>query len=125
MKNSQLAKAFANGIIGWTDMRRRQHGSNLFVEGRAIFSYGNHFPVAIRFDDCFIVNGDKYSPSTSRHKTCIVQAIYSTKKPMIQSTTEQMKELLKYVDRWASNDLPAEDNWNYKKIKAHMTASKI
>lgn len=40
---------------------------NLFIEGRILYSYGYHFPMAIKMLDGFLVNKSKYSMTTSRH----------------------------------------------------------
>lgn len=54
---------------------------NMFYEGRILYSFGTHFPLAIRHQDArvegaegfgcgvgYIINGDKYSVSTSSHQ---------------------------------------------------------
>lgn len=60
-------------------------GYNIFYEDRILYSYGHHFPLAIRHEDAgvenavgfgagvqYIINGDKYSVSTTSHQNeCI------------------------------------------------------
>ncbi len=71
MNNKQVARAFANGAT-------KGKGSNLFIDGNAIYSYGYHFKIAVRNDDgTFWVNPEKYSKSTSRHQSYVRQAINS------------------------------------------------
>lgn len=68
MNNKQIAKNFAAGAT-------KGKGSNLFIEGDTIYSYGLHFPVARRnADGTFWFNPDKYSQSTSRHQSYVAQA---------------------------------------------------
>jgi hypothetical protein len=68
MTNKQLADAFAKGAT-------KGKGSNLFIEGDTIYSYGQHFPVATRLPSGFWVTDKKYSQSTSRHVSLVRQAI--------------------------------------------------
>jgi hypothetical protein len=46
--------------------------SHMFIEGDVLYSYGHHFPLAIRQDwgarISYLLNGDRYSPSTSSHQ---------------------------------------------------------
>ena len=50
------------------------HGraSNIFIEGDTLYSYGYHFPLALRYEKGknldFLVNADRYSVSTSAHQ---------------------------------------------------------
>ena len=72
-KNKDIAKLFAEGATSG-------NVKNLYIEGNVIFSYGNHFPVAIRLTTDssgfkFIINSDKYSPTTSRHLSHVIRAI--------------------------------------------------
>ena len=64
-----LIDRFSNGA-------KRGSASHLFIEDDVIYSYGYHFPLAIRRDwgrDIqFLINGDRYSSSTSSHQSqCI------------------------------------------------------
>jgi hypothetical protein len=45
-------------------------GANVFAEGNYLYSYGKHFILAVRKEDgSFLLNGDKYSVTTSRHQS--------------------------------------------------------
>lgn len=68
MKNSEVAEAFANG-------ETEAFGSHVFIGGNVIYSWGLHFPMAIRLDDGFLINKSKYSPSTSKHQYYVRQAL--------------------------------------------------
>ena len=68
MNNKQIAKSFAQGAT-------KGKGSNLFIEGDTIYSYGYHFKVAVRNEDgTFWFNPGKYSSSTGRHQTLVRNA---------------------------------------------------
>ena len=66
VSNRKLAEMFAGGA-------RRGRGSNMFIEGDAIYSYGHHFPIAVRrgrnADYDYDFNEDRYSHSTTVHKS--------------------------------------------------------
>lgn len=72
MRTDELCKAFANGE---TDLRC----SNMFIERNIIYSYGFHFPLAIRLivgnEFKFVVNKEKYSKTTSKHKSILMRYI--------------------------------------------------
>lgn len=55
-------------VISFKDGSRSGHGSNLFIDENYLYSYGYHFIVAIRRENDFILNGDTYSNSTSKHQ---------------------------------------------------------
>lgn len=72
MKNKEVAEMFAQG-------KRKCETKHLFIEGNTIYSYGKHFPIAIRLWDGYafkyIWNSDKYSVTTSRHQSLVLNAI--------------------------------------------------
>lgn len=74
MKNKDVAEDFANGLS-------ESKTENMFLEKNVVYSYGYHFPIAIRLQGSswgefeFIYNQDGYSSSTSRHKSLVMRAI--------------------------------------------------
>lgn len=76
--HSEIIHAFVTG-------KGPKRGHNVFREpfyngnGDTIFSYGTHFPMALRFDNdkIFVINGDRYSVTTSKHQTWVRGAIES------------------------------------------------
>ena len=74
MTNSQVAEAFASGDT-------TGNSNNLFIEKRGndstvIFSYGYHFPIAIKTSDLFsFFNIDGYSQTTACHKGLVKRAL--------------------------------------------------
>jgi hypothetical protein len=74
--HEKVVKWFAEGV---TDKR----GSSVFSEGDTLYSHGRHFSLAIRREgrsnlktkqDWFLLNGDKYSVSTSAHQSMTFDA---------------------------------------------------
>ena len=63
----------------------------------AVYSYGEHFPVAIRQrtnDDPWLVNEDKYSPTTSRHQSKVLGGILQSGRGHIKCSTQNLQNLL-------------------------------
>ena len=69
MKNKEVVEDFIRGR--WIDSK----GSNLFSEGNILYSYGRHFPIAVRLKDCWVVNNRTYSPTTSAHQGHFTRAL--------------------------------------------------
>lgn len=57
----------------------------------AVYSYGKHFPVALFKDGQWLVNTDRYSPTTSRHQSTVARGIYGLTKT---ATTEEIKSVI-------------------------------
>ena len=70
--------------VGTDKFRSYARNSNVFGDSRQLYSYGYHFPLArVMFDgqgnrSWFLVNGDNYSVSTSRHQSITRSAIKRT-----------------------------------------------
>src|SRR5512145_2057508 len=67
--HKQVIKAFKDG--------KARHGSRIFADWQNLYSFGTHYVLATRGDkarntktgkDWFLLNGDKFSNSTSRHQ---------------------------------------------------------
>lgn len=74
MNNSMVAHLWAN------EKKESGKGSNLFFEGRSIYSYGYHFEVGrIVRNKCgekaYLLNDKYYSSSTCKHQHCVRSAI--------------------------------------------------
>jgi len=49
---------------------------NVYFDGDVIYSYGSHFPMAVRLPNgLYVCNGDKYSVTTSSHQSQLFGAI--------------------------------------------------
>ncbi len=40
---------------------------NVFIDRGILYSYGHHFPLMLKLGDYFLINGDTYSVTTSKH----------------------------------------------------------
>ena len=93
MTNQEVAEAFARG-------ENKGHSNNIFIDKRPfstiIYSYGYHFPIAIRTSDFFaFFNSDRYSQTTACHKSKVKQALISEGLRLEEKTTEELKEIIK------------------------------
>jgi len=91
MKNKDVAELFASGhYLGRT--------ANLIIEENVIYSYGEHFPIAIRLwdglDFKFIFTTDGYSNTTAKHKNLVLNAI--GEKRILKKTT--ISNIKKYIN---------------------------
>lgn len=70
LSNENAVCAFRNGKSG--------NSKNIFHEtNNRLYSYGYHFILAVRLEDgTFLINGDTYSSSTSRHTSLCIQYLY-------------------------------------------------
>ena len=69
VSNKKIAEMFAGGA-------RRGKSNSMFIEEDAIYSYGHHFPIAVRrrrgeYD----FNEDRYSHTTAMHKVHVRRAL--------------------------------------------------
>jgi hypothetical protein len=73
MTNLELAQAWANREMN------SGTGSNLFFVGNSIYSYGTHYVAGVIIPEKWvaIINRTKYSVTTSKHTSLIVEATRS------------------------------------------------
>jgi hypothetical protein len=67
--NRNVAAAFAKGQAATSNNKQ------LFTDGRVIYSYGHHWPIAIRHNGTVYVNEDRYSMTTSKHTGMVRAAL--------------------------------------------------
>lgn len=48
--------------------KKKGSASNMFIDEEVLYSYGRHFPLLIRMPFGYLMNGDRYSSSTSAHQ---------------------------------------------------------
>lgn len=62
-----------NAVVQGFKNGKAYKGSNIFSEGNILYSYGRHFPLAVRRaginKSYVLLNADKYSNTTSRHQS--------------------------------------------------------
>jgi hypothetical protein len=86
VSNSDLAYDYAHGT-------EKGKGSNMFIEDNVIYSWGHHFPMAVRLSNgSYLFNTDKYSKSTSDHQSCVRSAITD----YIECDTETIKHAVDF-----------------------------
>jgi len=72
MNNQQIAHEWAS------QNKQSGKGSHFFYEGRTIYSYGAHFPIAHWEDsETVLFTSEGYSPTTAKHKSYVLRAIPS------------------------------------------------
>lgn len=87
MNNRQVAEAFARG-------ETKGNGNNMFIENNVLFSYGYHFPLAVRVAGGFLFNVDRYSNSTSKHQCHVRAAFAKSGLRVIESNTKECLAVL-------------------------------
>ena len=88
MNNRELCAAFANGATAGK-------GSNMFIRGNVLFSYGEHWPLAIRRDGGnVLVNSGRYSVTTSKHRSYAVSALNRAGLAIHDRTPEEMRAIV-------------------------------
>jgi hypothetical protein len=69
--NQELFHVFASG----TQEHGRSANGNVFFSGNVLYSYGTHFPLAVRYNGKMLLNADSYSVTTSKHKSYAARAL--------------------------------------------------
>lgn len=69
MNRKELCRVFATGA------KPKGKASALYFEGRVMYSYGAHWPLAVLKDGVAYVNSDKRSVTTSQHTTAVRYAL--------------------------------------------------
>lgn len=88
MTNQQVADAFAQG-------ETTGHSLNMFIEHDVVYSYGYHFPIAIKRENAVWFNTSGYSQTTACHKGKIRRALEAAGVKIIDVvTTQDMQDLI-------------------------------
>jgi hypothetical protein len=80
-----MKKVFAckNKLISkWLEQTQnfgRNQSMSLYFENEIIYSYGNHYPIAIIIDNVALVNSSNYSRTTSTQRNNVIQALLNKK----------------------------------------------
>lgn len=91
MNNATLAKRFIEG-------REIGMGSNMFIEGHTIYSYGYHFPIAELVGTSHaLFNSNGYSNTTARHKSHVYSALVNAGKIIIECPQCDMSKAREYI----------------------------
>lgn len=121
MSNLDIAYKFAQGAT-------KGKGSNVFIEGDTIYSYGYHFPMATRTAAGFLVTYRKYSSSTARHLSYVRRAIPDVALEVYKPTEGVQLEDIEYHKEQAAiataKQLKARSEWsiaNWQREANHHT----
>lgn len=84
-RTEDVAVAFAQGAT-------KGKANSMFIEGNTIYSYGHHFPIAIRKEGKVAwFNSSGYSKTTAIHKGRVRRALEGAGFTLENKTTEEMK----------------------------------
>jgi len=73
-------------------------GHNVFFRDDVLYSYGRHFPLAVRnVDGMIVVNGDKSSVSTTKHQTILRRCL---------ARRSHFTTSFSAIESWAHLDIP-------------------
>ena len=61
MTNREISQRFAKGATSG-----RTSNKTIYIDGNVIYSYGAHWPMAVRVGSKAYINGDKVSVTTSK-----------------------------------------------------------
>lgn len=67
--SNQIGYCFAAGKAA------QNSNGQLYTDGRVIFSYGPHWPLAAWIDGRLHVNDDRFSPTTSKHRSFALRGV--------------------------------------------------
>lgn len=119
MNNSEIVERFFDGAT-----KGKNYTSNLYIEDRILYSYGTHFPLAVRLPNRkYIMNADRYSHTTSIHqRLCWKHHPAMTSFGMLDQIFAYSAEKLAY-----GNILILDQTENVKEIKVyrHIITSEI
>lgn len=80
MKNGSLREVIKAYAEGHSEPYTNPGGS-LYFDGDVLYSYGQHFPLAVRLKDGnYLLNGDRYSSTTAKHQSYTMQEIHNSRR---------------------------------------------
>lgn len=97
----EVARAFLFG--------KKLRGTNMFSTGDIIYSYGTHWPIAVRIGDICYVNTSKTSVSTSKHTSYVKSALHMYK----VVTLNEIKEIVRQKEMNAEQKLMVLERTKY------------
>jgi hypothetical protein len=88
ISNREIARAFAQGATKGVN-----NNGTIYIHGKTIYSYGPHWPMAVRVGNALHVNRDRYSPTTSKQTGYVAGAAAGAGLKLIDSDTKTLKSL--------------------------------
>lgn len=75
--------------------RKRATGSRMFTRDKVIYSFGDHFPIALDLGQgVYLFNNDRYSSQTSQHQWLVRSAIGDQE--IYECTAEEIKHAIRH-----------------------------
>jgi hypothetical protein len=112
MNQSQLIEKFKNQDKNKLTKTTNFSASNMYCDGKIIYSYGHHFPLAKYLTkNFFIKNGDKYSNTTSQHQAgieCILSGVTISRNAIeniIEFKSIERKHIIDYREDFINHNL--------------------
>ena len=68
MNNNEFINSWFDCKVKNREIRHHRY-CHLYADDEAVYSYSNHFPLAIPCESGFLLNGDRYSSTTSCHQS--------------------------------------------------------
>lgn len=76
-------------------MEEKHKRINLFIEKGVIYSYGKHWPLGVHMGDKkVLVNGSKYSRTTSKQTSILVRELLQSGYEVIYGCTEALENYI-------------------------------
>ena len=90
--HEEVARLFAH--------RQKGKGFNVYTDGKTIYSYGDHWPIAVWIGGICYLNTSKTSVSTSKHTTYVERAVASnfSYNKIVEVSLEEIKSLNIHTD---------------------------
>jgi len=93
MTNREVCEAFAEG-----KKEARNLQGSLYIHAGILFSYGEHWPLALWFHEFALVNCDNYTKSdgkvsrtTAHHRSLVLNALLKERVPVIKTTLADLQ----------------------------------
>jgi len=96
MKTYPTNEATIKAWIDGQDSGQNKTGSVLF-EDRVLYSYGDHFPLGIKYGNLYLLNKDRYSATTSAHQNTVRELIHELKSLQYTINYGSTEELQKNI----------------------------
>lgn len=87
LRNDTVADLFAGGAT-------EGESNSMFIERNVVYSYGHHFPIAVREEGVVYFNSDSYSMTTAHHKGFVRRALAERGINVVMKNTEELKAMI-------------------------------
>ena len=108
---------FAKGV----EREHYRNGSHFFFEGDTLYSWGTHFPLAVKCPSGYLLNGDHYSHNTAQHQGIARSAVDDIS--FFKSHIKSKKNLPGFIEehnKQCESDYQKIDNSDHVDIPKHF-----